>query len=36
VGQAGVGEASRFGTPALYGRDVIVPTLTGIAVVRTS
>ena len=36
VGQADVGEASRFGTPALYGRDVIVPTLTGIAVVRTS
>jgi outer membrane protein assembly factor BamB len=36
VGQADVGEANRFATPALYGRDVIVPTLTGIAVVRTS
>ncbi len=31
-----VGVASRFATPALHGADVIVPTLTGIAVVRTS
>jgi hypothetical protein len=28
-----VGETNRFATPALYGSDVIVPTLTGIAVV---
>jgi outer membrane protein assembly factor BamB len=31
-----VGVTSRFATPALHGADVIVPTLTGIAVVRTS
>jgi outer membrane protein assembly factor BamB len=36
LGQADVGVANRFATPALYGADVIVPTLTGIAVVRTS
>lgn len=36
LGQATVGAANRFATPALYGTDVIVPTLTGIAVVRTS
>ena len=36
TGQVDVGVANRFGTPALYGRDVIVPTLTGIVVVRTS
>jgi outer membrane protein assembly factor BamB len=36
LGQAGVGVANRFATPALYGKDVIVPTLAGIAVVRTS
>jgi hypothetical protein len=36
VGQAGVGVANRFATPALYAKDVIVPTLAGIAVVRTS
>ncbi len=36
VGQVDVGVANRFATPALYGADVIVPTLTGIAVVRTS
>jgi hypothetical protein len=29
-----VGKTNRFATPALYGSDVIVPTLTGIAVVR--
>ena len=36
LGQAHVGPANRFATPALYGADVIVPTLTGIAVIRTS
>jgi outer membrane protein assembly factor BamB len=36
VGQVDVGAANRFATPALYGRDVIVSTLAGIAVVRTS
>jgi hypothetical protein len=36
TGQVDVGVANRFDTPALYGRDVIVPTLTGIVVVRTS
>jgi outer membrane protein assembly factor BamB len=36
LGQADVGAANRFATPALYGKDVIVPTLAGIAVVRTS
>jgi hypothetical protein len=36
LGQANVGVANRFATPALYGKDVIVPTLAGIAVVRTS
>jgi hypothetical protein len=36
VGHVDVGVANRFATPALYGADVIVPTLAGIAVVRTS
>jgi hypothetical protein len=36
LGAVAVGVANRFATPALYGRDVIVPTLSGIAVVRTS
>ena len=36
LGQADVGVANRFATPALYGKNVIVPTLAGIAVVRTS
>jgi outer membrane protein assembly factor BamB len=36
LSQVEVGAASRFATPALYGADVIVPTLAGIAVVRTS
>jgi outer membrane protein assembly factor BamB len=36
LGQASVGVANRFATPALDGADVIVPTLAGIAVVRTS
>jgi hypothetical protein len=31
-----VGETNRFATPALYGSDVIVPTLTGVVAVRTS
>jgi outer membrane protein assembly factor BamB len=31
-----VGVTNRFATPALSGADVIVPTLTGIAAVRTS
>jgi outer membrane protein assembly factor BamB len=34
AGQVGVGETNRFATPALSGSTVIVPTLTGIAVVR--
>jgi outer membrane protein assembly factor BamB len=36
LSQVDVGVANRFATPALYGADVIIPTLTGIAVVRTS
>ena len=36
LGQVDVGVANRFATPALYSADVIVPTLAGIAVVRTS
>src|SRR4029077_12871837 len=36
LGQVEVGAANRFATPALYGADVVVPTLAGIAVVRTS
>ncbi len=36
VSQVQVGKANRFATPALYGADVIVPTLSGVAVVRTS
>jgi outer membrane protein assembly factor BamB len=35
-GQIDVGTTSRFATPALSGRDVLVPTLTGVTVVRTS
>ena len=31
-----VGAVSHFATPALYGRDVRVPTLAGMTVVRTS
>jgi outer membrane protein assembly factor BamB len=31
-----VGAVSRFATPALYGRDVRVPTLAGMTAVRTS
>lgn len=36
LAQLNVGQANRFATPALYGSDVIVPTLGGFAVVRTS
>ena len=36
VSQVQVGKANRFATPALYGSDVIVPTLAGVAVVGTS
>jgi outer membrane protein assembly factor BamB len=36
LSQVDVGVANRFATPALYAADVIVPTLAGIAVVRTS
>jgi outer membrane protein assembly factor BamB len=36
LSQVEVGAANRFATPALYGPDVIMPTLAGIAVVRTS
>ena len=31
-----VGVTSRFATPALSGRDVIVPTMAGITIARTS
>jgi hypothetical protein len=31
-----VGETSRFATPAIHGPDLIVPTLQGVTVVRTS
>jgi hypothetical protein len=31
-----VGQTSRFATPAIYGRDLYVPTLTGLTVVSTS
>ena len=34
--QIQVGETSRFATPAVSGRDVLVPTLTGFTAVRTS
>ena len=34
--QVAVGATSRFATPAISGRDVLVPTLAGLAVVRTS
>ncbi len=36
LSQVDVGVANRFATPALYGADVIIPTLAGIAVVRAS
>ncbi|HVU91701.1 MAG TPA: PQQ-binding-like beta-propeller repeat protein [Jatrophihabitans sp.] len=34
-GSVAVGTANRFATPAIYGRDVSVPTLRGLAVVHT-
>jgi sugar lactone lactonase YvrE len=36
LAQIRVGVANRFATPALYGTDVVVPTLGGFSVVRTS
>ena len=36
LAQVDVGVANRFAAPALYGADVIIPTLAGIAVVRAS
>jgi outer membrane protein assembly factor BamB len=36
LAQVRVGVTSRFATPAVYGPDLLVPTLTGLAVVRTS
>ena len=36
VGRIGVGETSRFATPAITGRDVVVGTQSGVAFVRTS
>jgi hypothetical protein len=33
--QVRVGDTSRFATPALYSRYVLVPTLAGLAIVRT-
>jgi outer membrane protein assembly factor BamB len=35
TGEVRVGAANRFATPALYGSTVIVPTLSGIAVVNS-
>ena len=35
VSRTPVGVTSRFATPALSGRDVIVPTMAGITIVRT-
>lgn len=34
--QVSVGETSRFATPAIYGSLVLVPTLTGVAFVRST
>jgi len=36
ISRTSVGATSRFATPALSGRDVIVPTMAGITIVRTS
>jgi outer membrane protein assembly factor BamB len=36
LGHASVGAVSRFATPALYGNRVLVPTLSGLAVLTTS
>jgi len=34
--QVPVGQANRFATPAIYGNQVLVPTLTGVVYVRAS
>ena len=34
--QIAVGDISRFATPAITGRDALVPSLAGLTVVRTS
>jgi outer membrane protein assembly factor BamB len=36
LAQVDVGVTSRFATPAIYGRDVLVPTMTGLTIVETS
>ena len=36
ISRTPVGVTSRFATPALSGRDVIVPTMAGVTIVRTS
>jgi hypothetical protein len=33
MAQVSVGTANRFATPAITGRSILVPTLTGLAVV---
>jgi hypothetical protein len=35
LAQIAVGVTSRFATPAISGRDVLVPTMTGLVIVRT-
>jgi outer membrane protein assembly factor BamB len=35
-GQVSVGATTRFATPAIYGRNVYIPTLAGATVVATS
>jgi sugar lactone lactonase YvrE len=34
-GSVSVGQTSRFATPAIRGSDLLVPTLTGLTIVRT-
>ena len=36
VGSVSVGSVSRFATPAAYGRNLYVPTMSGVTVVATS
>ena len=36
TGKVSVGQTSRFATPAIYGNLVLVPTLAGVAFIRTS
>jgi hypothetical protein len=36
LGSIAVGAVSRFATPAIYGPEVFVPTLSGVTVVATS